>query len=195
MAYSNNVRIEDDLTKKIIDVATKIAYDDGVGEVTVKRILDEMGVTNRVFYNRFSNINEVILIIYNNIVDKIRQCLDTGYSGETDFYEYVINLGVAVLKKTYENKLHFSQYMFEYDSYMSENRRWWMKHIEVLIKYGIEKGYFIPVDAESMSYSVWCFCRGFNADAIGGGLLPDDAEKRFRVGFSSLVRGMKPDKV
>ena len=84
MAYSNNVRIEDDLTKKIIDVATKIAYDDGVGEVTVKRILDEMGVTNRVFYNRFSNINEVILIIYNDIVDKIRHWLDTANTACTD---------------------------------------------------------------------------------------------------------------
>ena len=192
MAYSNNVQLKDELTQAIIDVATKIAYADGVGEVTVKRIINELGVTNRVFYNRFANVNDVITVIYNNIVERIRMSMELKYKDGMDFYSYCIDIAVSVLKNTYENKLHFSQYMFEYDSYMSENKKWWMSHISGLITYGIEKGYFQDMDKDATAYSIWCFCRGFNADAIGGGLSVDEAERRFRIGFSSIINGMKP---
>ncbi len=193
MAYSRGVKLEDELTDQIIDVATDIAYSDGVAHISVKRIISEMGVSNRVFYNRFRNIQDVLDIVYHRIVGQIRECINTEYDESHDYYEYLLNICVAVLKSTYENKLHFSQYMFEYDSYSDSNRNWWIEHIKPLIQYGIDNGLLKNLNTTYISYSVWCFCRGFNADAIGAGLTLEQAIESFKLGLSCLIDGMKPE--
>ena len=111
MAYSKGVKLEDELTDQIVDVATKIAYTDGVAHISVKRIINELGVSNRVFYNRFKNIQDVLDIVYHRIVKQMRECINTEYDESCDYYDYLQNIGVAVLKRTYEDKLHFSQWI------------------------------------------------------------------------------------
>ena len=193
MAYSKGVKLEDELTDKIVDVATKIAYEDGVSQINVKRIITELGVSNRVFYNRFKNIQDVLDIVYHRIVEQMRECIKTEYDESCDYYDYLQNIAVAVLKRTYEDKLHFSQYMFAYDSYNESNRNWWIEHIKPLIQYGIDNGLLKDVNTTYISYSVWCFCRGFNADAIGKGLTVEEALESFKLGLSCIIDGLKPD--
>ena len=193
MAYSKGIKLEDELTDQIVDVATKIAYTDGVAHISVKRIITELGVSNRVFYNRFKNIQDVLDIVYHRIVKQMRECINTEYDESTDYYDYLQNIGVAVLKSTYEDKLHFSQYMFEYDSYSESNRKWWIDHIKPLIQYGIDNDLLKNVNTTYLSYSIWCFCRGFNADAVGTGLTLDEALESFKLGLSCIIEGMKPD--
>ena len=193
MAYSKGVKLEDELTDQIVDVATKIAYTDGVAHISVKRIINELGVSNRVFYNRFKNIQDVLDIVYHRIVKQMRECINTEYDESCDYYDYLQNIGVAVLKRTYEDKLHFSQYMFEYDSYSESNRNWWIDHIKPLIQYGIDNGLLKEVNTTYISYSIWCFCRGFNADAVGTGLTLYEALDSFKLGLSCIIEGMKPD--
>lgn len=191
MAYSKGVRLVDGISEKIISIATKIAYEYGVGHITVKRILSELGATNRVFYNRFRNINDVLIIVYERIMNQMRQCITNGYDGKKDYFEYMMDIALDVLCKTYENKLHFSQYMFEYDSYKDSNRNWWIEHMIPILEYGIEKGLLKKMDTRLLSYTIWCFCRGFNADAVGGGLSLEEAKASFKLGFGCLLEGMK----
>ena len=56
--------ITDEMSKIITGVVERMATEDGAHTVTVRRVLDELGITNRVFYNRFHNIDEVLQIIY-----------------------------------------------------------------------------------------------------------------------------------
>ena len=42
-----------------------------------------------------------------------------------------------------------------------------------------------------MSYAIWCFCRGYNADAVGRHLPMDLAVQNFRYSFSILLDGMR----
>lgn len=194
MAYSRGTRLEDDISDEIVAVATKIAYEDGIGQISVKKILCELGVTNRVFYNRFKNINDVLIIVYEKIMNQMRQCIIKSYDESLDYFDYLIELAISVLRKTYENKLHFSSYMFEYDSYKDSNRLWWIGHMKPILDYGIEKGYLKKMDTKLLSYSIWCFCRGFNADAVGGGLSFEEALKSFKLGFGCFIEGMKNEK-
>lgn len=191
MAYSKGIKLEDEISREIVSIATKIAYEDGVGQISVKRILSELGVTNRVFYNRFRNINDVLKIVYENIMNQMRQCISRGYDGKCDYFDYIMDIAVSVLCKTYEDKLHFSQYMFEYDSYKDSNRMWWVDHMKPVLDYGVNKGLLKKIDTKLMSYSIWCFCRGFNADAVGGGLTLEEAKAAFILSFGCLLEGMK----
>ena len=51
----NNIEyISDSISDSIIDIAEKLVKKDGAHNITVRKILDELGTKNRVFYNRFT---------------------------------------------------------------------------------------------------------------------------------------------
>ena len=165
-----NTLIQDEISEEIISVAEEIAKRDGAREVTVRKILQAMGVTNRVFYNRFRNMDELLELVYQRAVTRMHESLNSAYDIRTDFFNYVMDVGVKVLLNTYEVKNQFSQYMFEFDSVKAANRLWWMEKIQEIIQIGKETGQLKDVDAEKLSYTVWCFFRGYNADAVNRNL-------------------------
>ena len=101
--------ISDEMSDKIIEAAENLATRDGAHTVTVSRILNELGITNRVFYNRFHNINEVLEIVYKNSVFKMHESLKSQYDPEKNFFEYVMEVAVRVLTDTYDIKMQFSR--------------------------------------------------------------------------------------
>ena len=58
----NDDRIRDEMSERIIEVAEQLATTEGAGTLTVRKILQTMDITNRVFYNRFRNIGDVLKI-------------------------------------------------------------------------------------------------------------------------------------
>ena len=175
----------------IIRTAEEIATEKGADKVTVRSILVALGITNRVFYNRFHNIDEVLTIVYENTVLKIRKSLSSGFDPDGDFFSQVIDIVAKTLRLSYENKMRFNQYVFEYDSESDDNFKWWNSEIKKLIEYGKVKGHLKDVDTEIMSYAIWCFIRGYNADAIGRAIPMDEAERNFKYSFGVLLDGMK----
>lgn len=192
MAYSKGIQLRDEISEKIIEYATHIAHEDGIGGISVKRIITDLGYTNRVFYNRFKNIDELLKAIYDNIVFEMRKCIEVEYDPSSDYYEFLLDIATSVLKKTFENKLHFSQYMFEFDTYNAENRNWWIAKMKRIIDYGIEHKLIRQIDPTQICYSVWCFCRGYNASTIGSDLTIDEIISSFRLGFGCFIEGLKP---
>ena len=182
----------DEMSATIIETAEKIAMTSGAESVTVRRILQALGITNRVFYNRFRNIDEVLAIVYENTILKIRAAIMSGFDPEGDFFEQIKDMVAGTLIASYENKMNFNQYVFEYDSLSGENYAWWMSEIKKLILFGQEKGYIKELDADVMSYAIWCFIRGYNADVVGRQLPREEAVEHFRYSFGVLLDGMKP---
>ncbi len=183
--------IEDAMSERIIETAARLATAEGAHTVTVRRILQTLGITNRVFYNRFHNIDEVLGIVYRNMIVKIRGDIISDYDGSTDFFEYVMDVIERSLLISYDTKMQFNQYVFENDSLSGNNYRWWTGEIKKLIEYAKERKLIKDVDSEVMSYSIWCFCRGYNADAVGRNLPREEAVKRFRYSFSYLLEGLR----
>ncbi|MBQ8140999.1 MAG: TetR/AcrR family transcriptional regulator [Clostridia bacterium] len=183
--------IFDDMSQKIIDTAEKIATSSGTDDITVRKILQELGITNRVFYNRFHNIEEVLGIVYENTILKIRESIYQKLDPNKDFFEQVIEIVANTLVMSYENKMNFNQYVFENDSVSHRNYEWWKAEIRKIIDYAKENGYIKNVDSEVMSYSIWCFIRGYNADAVGRRLPRDEAVSNFKYSFGILLDGMR----
>lgn len=186
--------ISDEISDEIVRTTEAIVKTDGARNVTVRRVLAEMGVTNRVFYNRFHNINEVLEIVYANAVMKMHESVDSDYDLETDFFNYVVDVAVKVLVKTYEVKRQFSQYMFEHDSLTETNRLWWTEKIKQIVEVAKRTNQMKDVDADMLSYTIWCFFRGYNADAVQRKISVDEAVKMFRFGLHCLFYGVcSPD--
>ena len=90
--------------------------------------------------------------------------------------------------------MNFYQYIFENDSVSGGNYEWWKREITKLIEFGKERGHLRDVDSDAMSYAVWCFIRGYNADALGRKLPREEALATFRYSFGILLDGMRNDR-
>lgn len=186
-----NVLISDEMSQRIIDTAEQLALADGAETVTVRKILQALGITNRVFYNRFRNITEVLDIVYRNTALKIRESVAAGFDPEGDFFAQVLDIVTNTLVMSYENKMNFYQYVFASDSVSPGNYAWWKGEIQKLIEFGKSRGHLRDVDSDIMSYAIWCFIRGYNADALGRKLPRETAVRNFRYSFGVLLDGMR----
>ena len=183
--------INDEMSEKIVRVAGKIALAEGVSALNVRRILGELNISNRVFYNRFKNIGEVLELLYESTVTELREGWTLAIASEGDFFEKVIEMVGKALSISYDAQMKFNYYLYENDSLINANYVWWTAEIKRLIEYGKEQGYLKNVDSEKLAYSVWCFCRGYNADAVARKLPKDEAISNFKYSFSFLLEGLK----
>ncbi len=191
MEAKDNKMICDEMTEQIIETAEKLAVSYGANSITVRKILEELGITNRVFYNRFHNITEVLDIVYENMVHKIREGITAKFSPEGNFFGQVTDIVADTLVMSYEIKMNFNYYIFENDSVSNENYEWWKTEIKRIIEFGISHGYLRELDTEKMSYAIWCFIRGYNADALGRKIPREEAVGNFKYCFNILLDGMK----
>ena len=184
-------RIHDEMSLRILEAAERLATEEGAQAVTVRKIITALGVTGRVFYNRFHNVEEVLDGIYRSTVLKIRESITARFDPEKEFFSQVIDIVADTLILSYEAKRRFNQYVFENESILQENYDWWMGENRGLITFAKERRLIRDVDTDAVSYSIWCFCRGFNADAVGRGLPKDEAVQKFRCGFGIFLDGLK----
>lgn len=129
----------DEMSQTIINAVEEIAMEGGAATLTVRQILRKLDISNRVFYNRFPNIESVLDIVYRNTILKIRTALESNVSIEKDFFEYAKDVVSRSLLVSYEVKMKFNQYIFEEDSLGELNRTWWTDEIKKLINFADRK--------------------------------------------------------
>lgn len=191
MKKKEQVLIQDEMSDRIIDTARQITITQGTENINVRRILQTLGITNRVFYNRFHNIDEVLKIVYLDTVLKMRESIAENFDPEGDFFQQVTDIVAKTLVMSYDVKMNLNYYVFENDSISCQNYEWWKSEIARLIEFGKAKGVLKDVETEKMSYAIWCFIRGYNADAIGRKLPKEQAVEDFKYSFGILLDGMK----
>ena len=182
--------IKDDISNKIIETAAIIIQTEGINSINVSKIIKRLGVSNRVFYNRFNNLEEVLEEVYNKIMIKIREKLNPQYDGKQNFFEYVLDLVENSLMLSYELKQQLNLYIFGNDSISQHNYEWYLDRIKKLIEYAKEKDLIKDVDSDVISYTIWCAIRGYNADAVMR-FEKDEAIKKMRYSFSLLLGALK----
>ena len=180
-------RIHDDISDQIVEIVARITAEEGAHKVTVKKIISEMGVTNRVFYNRFSNIDEVLRIVYRNAVVNMRENIRPEFHDKESFVQFCLDTAVSIVMQSYDVKMQFRRYVFEHDSLTEENRIRWYDMIKKCYQCALEQGFAKPVDAEALCCAIWCFCRGYYADAVSRQLSREEAVRNFTFGFSCLL--------
>ena len=184
------------MSEQIIEVAERMAMTNGAHTVNVRKILLELGITNRVFYNRFRNVEDVLGIVYQKVSAQIRENVSWKSDTQEEFFERVTDMVANTLIRSYDLKRQFNHYVFENDSRSQSNYDWWVSTIKQMLIYAKEKGYVrADADAEVLSYSLWCFWRGYNADAVGRGIPKDEAVKNCKYSFGIILDGLRADHV
>ena len=164
--------IYDEMSERIIEAAAELVTTSGAHTLTVR---------------------EVLKILYKNTVLRMRETIVLESTNKEEFFEYVINVLSDILVKSYDIKMQFNHYVFEHDSLSESNYKWWTAEIKKLIEYAKEKRFIKDVDSDVLSYSIWCFCRGYNADAVGRNIPKEEAVRQFKYSFSFLLDGLKLD--
>lgn len=194
MKNEEPILINDETSELIIDTAERLAMQTGGEKLTVRMILRAMGgVSNRVFYNRFRNVDEVLITVYKRIALKMRESLTRNFDPNGDFFTQIIDVVATTLTMSYDIKMNLNRYVFDTDSVSNTNYEWWKTEISRLIELGKAEGHFREMDTEKMSYAIWCFIRGYNTDAISRGLPRDEAMENFRYSFRFLLEGMSAE--
>ena len=60
-----------------------------------------------------------------------------------------------------------------------------------MIDYAMEHDYIKQVNSDVLSYSLWCFCRVYNADAVGRKIPKEEAVANFKYSFNFILEGLK----
>ena len=185
--------IRDEMSDMIIDAAASIVKSMGAEALTVRAILKRLNITNRVFYNRFRNIGEVLAIVYKSTALKVRESVFSQVEGKSreEFFEYINEILVNVLLISYDTQKGLTQYLFDSDSIAESNYEWWEREITHIVEYGKLHNYIKDVDSDKLSYAIWCFCRGYKADALRRGIPKERAAEDFKYSFSFLLDGIK----
>ncbi len=184
--------IHDEMSDQIIATTAKLVTEHGTQYITVRKILNEMNISNRVFYNRFHNLDEVLQAVYLDFVLKMRANFQGSIPADMDFFEYVTHVTVKCMIDTYDMRRHFSQYTFEHNSLTEQNRVWWIEKITHLLEEAKKRGIVRQdVDSASLSYFAWCVCRGVNADAVARQLSKAEAVECLSCGIRCILDGIK----
>ena len=191
MDNTNCELICDEMSQRIIESVEFLARTEGAHNISVRKVLKHLDITNRVFYNRFHNIEEVLGIVSENSIMEVRRSLKFSFDKSRDFFEQIMEEVEKTLVISYETRMNFAHYVFENDSVSESNYRWWTQEITKILEYAMKNGYIKKVDPEKTSYAIWCFIRGFNTDAIGRKLPLEEALEKYRYGFSFILKGLK----
>ena len=183
--------ISDEMSEQIIATTAKLVTEFGTQYVTVRKILNEMNISNRVFYNRFHNLDEVLQAVYLDLILKMRENLK-AVPEDMDYFEYATHVVVKCMIDTYDMWRQFSQYSFEHSSLTEQNRLWWTGRITEILNKAKELGVVRKdINSEQLAYFTWCICRGVNADAVSRKLSKTEAIECLKDGFECLLEGIK----
>ena len=109
------------MSERIIEVTERMAMTNGAHTVNVRKILLELDITNRVFYNRFRNVDDVLDVVYQKVSEQIRTDVNWKCDSQEEFFERVTDMVANTLIRSYDLKKQFNHYMFENDSRSHSN--------------------------------------------------------------------------
>lgn len=186
MAFSKGKRIEDEMSKRIIDLATNIGCKEGAEALTVTRLCRELNCDRRVIYNRFRNIEEVNLLVARRcneeLLAKARAVINPQMSYEENFLAFMKTAFTYI----YEKNVHFQRYTALYQ--MTENgvKNEVLQALADLVEKGKAAG-DVSADTNSIetAENIWHIFTGTS------GMLAMNANYKYQKGLDTMLAGVR----
>lgn len=185
MAFSKGKRIEDETSKRIVDLAVNIGCKEGPDALTVTRICKELNCDRRVIYNRFRDLNEINLLVANHcneeLIANARGAMKEGVS----YYDNFKALMQAALTYIYERNAFFQYYTALYrvteDGVCNEI----LKDLITLIEEGKKSGDVSKeTDSREAAESIWLLMTGIS------GMLASHVNYKYQDGLKTMMYGV-----
>ena len=110
MAFSKGKRIEDETSKRIVDLAVNIGCREGADALTVTRLCRELNCDRRVIYNRFRDIDEINLVVAQRCNEELMAKAKNALKPQASFEENFIILIKTAFTYIYEKNSYFQHY-------------------------------------------------------------------------------------
>lgn len=186
MAFSKGKRIEDETSKRIVDLAVNIGCREGVDALTVTRLCRELNCDRRVIYNRFRDIDEIYLIVAQRCNEEILAKAKTMLAEQASFRENIIALVQAMFTYIYEKNAYFQYYTVLY----TITDKGVQNEIVHYLTYFIEQGKLsgdvrTETDSSRAAQNIWILLTGI------GSMLAVNANYQYQDGLHTLLYGVE----
>lgn len=186
MAFSKGKRIQDETSKRIVDLAVNIGCREGVDALTVTRLCRELNCDRRVIYNRFRDIDEINMIVAQRCNEELLAKARTAINPQASFYDNFIALMKAAFAYVYEKKVNFQHFTTLYKITETGVKNEVLLALAELIEEGKTTG---DVRAETDScraaQTIWLIMTGTSS------MLAANANYKYQDGLDTMLYGVE----
>lgn len=186
MAFSKGKRIEDETSKRIVNLAVNIGCHEGADALTVTRLCKELNCDRRVIYNRFRDIDEIHLMVAQRCNEEVLEKARTVITAQASLYENVIALVRTAFTYIYEKSVPFEYYTILY-TITSEGLQNEIAHyLADLIEQGKLSGDVrAEINSSRVAQNIWILMTGI------GRMLATNVNYQYQEGLSTLLCGVE----
>ena len=185
MAFSKGKRIEDETSKRIVDLAVNIGCKEGPDALTVTRICKELNCDRRVIYNRFRDLDEINLLVANycnvELISKARSVIKEDVS----YYDNFKALMQEALTYIYERNTFFQYYTALYRVTEEGVRNEILQDLMSLIEEGKSNGDVrSETNSREAAESIWLLITGISS------MLASNVNYKYQDGLKTMMFGI-----
>ena len=193
MAFSKGKRIEDETSKRIIDLAVNIGCKEGTGALTVTRLCRELNCDRRVIYNRFRDIDEVNMIVAKRCNEELIQRAEASVAEGASYYDNLLARIVTVFTYIYEKNAYFQYYTALYEVSEGGVKNVLLQDLERVLEEGKTQGAVnAATDTKRAAEMLWIITTGISKMlAMNTGYKYQDARETMLYGVQAVFESMK----
>lgn len=186
MAFSKGKRIEDETSKRIIDLAVNIGCKEGPDALTVTRICRELNCDRRVIYNRFRDVDEINLIVAGRCNEELINNAKEAISQEASYQDNFVAFIRAAFNYIYEKNAFFQYYTALYKITDDGINNYILEKLVDLIETGKEAG-DIAKDTDSVgaAENIWFLITGISR------MLASNMGYKYQDGLNTMLYGVQ----
>lgn len=186
MVFSKGKRIEDETSKRIVDLAVNIGCREGVDALTVTRLCRELNCDRRVIYNRFRDIDEINMIVARQCNEELITKARTAISPQASFYDNLRALIKAAFAYVYEKNANFQYFTALYKVTDKGVRNEALQRLTDLIEEGKSTGDVrAETDSCKAAENIWLITTGIS------GMLAANVNYKYQEGLDTMLYGVE----
>lgn len=186
MAFSKGKRIEDETSKRIVDLAVNIGCREGVDALTVTRLCKELNCDRRVIYNRFRDIDEINMIVARQCNEELMAKARTAIRPQASFYDNLRALIKAAFAYVYEKNANFQHFTALYKVTDKGVRNEALQGLTDLIEEGKSTGDVrAETDSCKAAENIWLITTGIS------GMLAANVNYKYQEGLDTMLYGVE----
>lgn len=186
MAFSKGKRIEDETSKRIVDLAVNIGCKEGPDALTVTRICKELNCDRRVIYNRFRDLDEINLLVANCCNEELITKAKEAIKEDASYYDNFKALMKAALTYIYERNAFFQYYTALYRVTEEGVQNEILQELVLLIEKGKSGGDVkSETDSREAAESIWMLMIGIS------GMLATNVNYKYQDGLKTMMYGVE----
>ncbi len=193
MAFSKGKRIEDETSKRIVDLAVNIGCREGVDALTVTRLCRELNCDRRVIYNRFRDIDEVNMIVAKRCNEELIQKAEASVLEGASYYDNLLARIMTVFTYIYEKNAYFQYYTALYEVSEGGVKNELLQDLERVIERGKTQGAVnAATDSKMAAETLWILATGISRMlAVNTEYQYQNARKTMLYGVQAVFESMK----